>query len=337
MNVKDEVKMYSGTIGRDPLLIQGAGGNVSWKEGGTLWIKASGTWLADAQSKDIFVPIDLAQARTLIAAGASDLSSARQSDSALRPSIETALHALLPHRIVVHFHAVEVIAIAVLADAQDLFERRLAGLNWTWIDYVKPGPDLAQAVASALSGDKTPDILVLGNHGLVIAADSVQEIDRLLREIRVRCEGSVRTAPSPAKADCDQLASDWRDSGYKLPQNPLYHVLGIDATSLAIARKAWVLYPDHAVFLGGHATVVEGRQTLLKEDAATRPECIIVAHQGVVVRDDLNAGQLAMLACYVDVVLRLDEAAQIAPLSTEQIASLLNWDAEKYRQSLNAI
>jgi rhamnose utilization protein RhaD (predicted bifunctional aldolase and dehydrogenase) len=41
---------YCSTIGRDPLLVQGAGGNVSWKEGNTLWIKASGTWLADAGS-----------------------------------------------------------------------------------------------------------------------------------------------------------------------------------------------------------------------------------------------------------------------------------------------
>jgi rhamnose utilization protein RhaD (predicted bifunctional aldolase and dehydrogenase) len=37
-----EVKTYCSQIGADPLLVQGAGGNASWKEGDTLWIKASG-------------------------------------------------------------------------------------------------------------------------------------------------------------------------------------------------------------------------------------------------------------------------------------------------------
>ena len=40
----------------NPLLVQGAGGNVSWKEEDTLWVKASGTWLSDASAEDIFLP-----------------------------------------------------------------------------------------------------------------------------------------------------------------------------------------------------------------------------------------------------------------------------------------
>ena len=43
-------------FGANPLLVQGAGGNVSWKEEDTLWVKASGTWLSDASAEDIFLP-----------------------------------------------------------------------------------------------------------------------------------------------------------------------------------------------------------------------------------------------------------------------------------------
>ena len=50
-NLAQEVAAYCARIGADPLLVQGAGGNASWKEAGTLWIKASGTWLADAGEK----------------------------------------------------------------------------------------------------------------------------------------------------------------------------------------------------------------------------------------------------------------------------------------------
>ena len=64
--IEEQVKAFCAWIGKDPLLVQGAGGNVSWKDGDTLWVKASGTWLADATEKDIFVPVDLPYLLSLI-------------------------------------------------------------------------------------------------------------------------------------------------------------------------------------------------------------------------------------------------------------------------------
>jgi rhamnose utilization protein RhaD (predicted bifunctional aldolase and dehydrogenase) len=43
--------------------VQIATGNTSIKVGPKLWIKASGTWLADAEKKDIFIPEDFAGIR----------------------------------------------------------------------------------------------------------------------------------------------------------------------------------------------------------------------------------------------------------------------------------
>jgi rhamnose utilization protein RhaD (predicted bifunctional aldolase and dehydrogenase) len=338
MSVRDEVTEYSARVGNDPLLIQGAGGNISWKDGAALWIKASGTWLSEAQEKDIFVPMDLACTLELIEADASDLKAACIDASALRPSIETALHALLPHRVVAHFHAVEVIAFAVRTGARELLKGKLTGLNWAWVDYVKPGSDLARAVVATMqSKDKVPDILVLGNHGLVVAADSVQEVNRLLQEVVARCQGTERVISLPSEIDLSQLAFNAQGTGYNLPKNPKCHLLGTDAICLAVARKAWVLYPDHAVFLGGRSVILEDWPTCFEDYAAKRPECIIIAHKGVLIRDDLTTGQIAMLDCYAEVVLRLHDSAQIAPLTDEQIGALLNWDAEKYRQNLNAL
>ena len=59
----------SARIGADPLLIQGPGGNTSIKDGGVMWIKASGTNLADALTRDVFVPCDLAAMRAAMTAG----------------------------------------------------------------------------------------------------------------------------------------------------------------------------------------------------------------------------------------------------------------------------
>ncbi|MEO0633779.1 MAG: class II aldolase, partial [Pseudomonadota bacterium] len=63
----DEFRALSARLGSDPLQVQGAGGNTSIKDGAVMWIKASGTQLAQANTEEIFVAVDrraaLAEAR----------------------------------------------------------------------------------------------------------------------------------------------------------------------------------------------------------------------------------------------------------------------------------
>ena len=54
----NQLRSLSARAGADPLLVQAAGGNTSLKDGGIMWIKASGTWLKDATARDLFVPLD---------------------------------------------------------------------------------------------------------------------------------------------------------------------------------------------------------------------------------------------------------------------------------------
>jgi len=105
-NIEKQVKVFCAQIGADPMLVQGAGGNVSWKDGDVLWVKASGTWLAHAESSDIFVPVKLAHLQDQLAKKNFSVSPKLYRASSLRPSIETLLHALLPHRVVAHLHPV---------------------------------------------------------------------------------------------------------------------------------------------------------------------------------------------------------------------------------------
>ena len=57
-----ELLSLSARLGRDPLLVQASSGNTSIKLDGTLWIKASGKWLAYA-NEETLVPIELAELR----------------------------------------------------------------------------------------------------------------------------------------------------------------------------------------------------------------------------------------------------------------------------------
>ena len=126
-----DLARYSAELGRDPEQVQAAGGNTSLKERGILWVKASGMWLADALARDVFVPVALDPVLEAVAADAADPVTgavvAERNAHGLRPSIETTLHALLPHRVVVHTHSVRTIALAIREDGEAQVAERLAG------------------------------------------------------------------------------------------------------------------------------------------------------------------------------------------------------------------
>src|SRR6266404_2704273 len=100
----DRLLDLTARVGRDPLLTQASTGNSSAKLDGVLWIKASGKWMGDAMDDDILIPLDLAEVTECLRRG---VDPAERYPSA---SLETAMHARLPHRVVLHVHCVNTIA-----------------------------------------------------------------------------------------------------------------------------------------------------------------------------------------------------------------------------------
>jgi rhamnose utilization protein RhaD (predicted bifunctional aldolase and dehydrogenase) len=335
------LRVLSASVGADPLLVQGAGGNTSLKQAGLLWIKASGTWLMNAAATDIMVPVELAPLLDAVARKSPAAEKADQFTPAdlnphrLRPSIETTVHALLPQKIVVHVHCVETIAIAVQANAETVLEERLRGLDWAFVPYRRPGLPLAQGIAERLK--PRTDVLVLGNHGLVVAADTVAEANLLLRRVTGLLARTPRAAPAP---DLDALIRLAMGSGYRLPVAVEAHAAATDLTSCRIVASG-SLYPDHVIFLGAGSVIAgpnENADAVLARTASAgqpAPVSILFPGKGILMRRDANAGAEAMARCLADVATRIDPAARVNYLSLEQNAELLNWDAEKYRQELN--
>src|SRR4029453_15069944 len=105
--ILNEFRRMSARVGRNILLVQGAGANSSIKHGDVLWMKASGAWVRDADNKEIFVPVSLSGPRAPLAAGNERMPLASgHPENRLRASIETSLHALMPHPVVLHVHSV---------------------------------------------------------------------------------------------------------------------------------------------------------------------------------------------------------------------------------------
>ncbi|HEY7334775.1 MAG TPA: class II aldolase/adducin family protein [Bryobacteraceae bacterium] len=315
-------------VGNDPLLTQGSTGNISVKKDGVLWIKASGKWMADATREDMLVPLGLDDVKECLQ---------RRVDPSLTypsASLETALHATLPHRVVLHVHCVNTIAWAVRKDAPLQLRNILEGLVWRWVPYLPSGLPLAEAVEYSLDSFPSPDVFVLGNHGLVIAGKDGASVEDLLSEVRRRV--AIHPRP-PLRADYTALWEICQDARWELPDDDSLHSLGTDPISQAILEGG-LLYPCQAIFAGSEAELYRPiSYNDLEEDS--RRYCnrrfLVIQDRGVVVSRSISRAELAMLGGLAQVVRRLSPHAPLRYLTEDEISGIPAEASFRYRELAN--
>ncbi len=327
-------------IGKDRLLVQGAGGNVSWKDGEILWVKGSGTWLAKADEDDIFVPVDLTDLRNTLANEKFDIKPQVVGKYFYRPSIETVLHALMPQKIVVHLHPVEVLSYLVLEESQDLIdflidESGLDEISSAFVKYHKPGADLAKIVHQTVQSKPATNIIFLKNHGIVVGANDINEVWKLLGYISTIFKLKNMPFQSDLLKTLPSADSEFSDYYSPFPDIEVQN-LALDPKLFKRLDSDWALYPDHVVFLGSVAFTFHSWTDFAskKPPLMDLPSLIFIENSGVFVRSNFNVSQAAQLRCYFDVISRIDPNTALDPLCKGAINELLNWDAEKHRISL---
>lgn len=322
------LKKVTARAGNDPLLTQASTGNSSAKLNGRLWIKASGKWMADAMDEDAFISLDLNDITACLQNG-------RDPSAAFpRASLETAMHAVMPHRFVLHVHSVNAIAWAVRQDAVAQLESRLDGMRWGWIPYAASGLPLARAIDAAIERRPDTDVFMLGNHGLVIGAEDVEMLEPLLREVRRRL--SIRPR-STHPADYTMLAAACDNTRWVIPDDDDLHAIATDPTSRAILRGG-VLYPCQAMFPGaGTAALFQpvSRECASNDEYADRP-FLAIENFGVVVNETAGPAELALLSGVVRVLLRLSSAVPIRYLTKDEMAGLSPSVALRYMEAANS-
>ena len=176
-------------LGGDPKLVLHGGGNTSVKtivkdllgeEAEVLCVKGSGWDMAAIEPAGL-PAVRLAPLRKLRARESlSDEEMVRVQRANLidpnapNPSVETLLHAFLPHKFVDHTHSTAVLS---LADQPDAAERcaDLYGGRLGLVPYIMPGFLLAKAAAEMFEADPTVGGLVLLKHGIFTFGDSAQQ------------------------------------------------------------------------------------------------------------------------------------------------------------------
>lgn len=331
---RDELSAYCAQIGQDRLLVQGPGGNVSSKDGEVLWVKASGTWLAEAQAKDIFVPVDLQALRAELVKGNFSASPQTLGELALRPSIETLLHALMPHKFVAHLHAIEPLAHLVRKGVRDTLPSLMnTKKGWACVNYFKPGADLARAIFFAMERVPNIEVVFMVNHGIVIGAESIAGIDNILERL-------IRLTATTALVADDAVApiamGELERLGYHPCNDGGVNQLAQNRGLLERLTSDWALYPDHLVFLGDRPAILGDMLTVHDLSRLEKlPNYLFVPEVGVYENVVATPAHRAQIRCYFDVLSRQSDTQQLSTLNSTQIDEIINWDAERYRQVQN--
>lgn len=203
-------------LGGEPRLVLHGGGNTSAKmrvtdligdEWDVLCVKGSGWDMAviEPQGLPAVKMGPLLKARALDRLSDEDMVSLQRANlidpSSPNPSVETLLHAFLPHKFVDHTHSTAILAIVDQGDDSEALSRKVFGKKMGFVPYIKPGFDLAKAAAEVFEADTSVEGLILDKHGIFTFGDDAQQAyDRMIHYVTVAEEYIASHAKPAAKS-----------------------------------------------------------------------------------------------------------------------------------------
>lgn len=176
-------------LGRDGTLVLHGGGNTSVKtrqkdilgeEVEVLCVKGSGWDMGNIEPEGLpAVQLEpLRKTRNLDALSDEDMVSFQRGNlldaQSPNPSVETLLHAFLPHKFVDHTHSNAVLSLIDQANGEDL-AREVYGDKVGIVPYIMPGFLLAKAAAEVYERDTSVDGLILHKHGIFSFGKTARE------------------------------------------------------------------------------------------------------------------------------------------------------------------
>jgi|WetSurMetagenome_2_1015567.scaffolds.fasta_scaffold00002_51 rhamnose utilization protein RhaD (predicted bifunctional aldolase and dehydrogenase)/NAD(P)-dependent dehydrogenase (short-subunit alcohol dehydrogenase family) len=189
--LKDLIEI-SRFYGADKNFVIAGGGNTSFKDENTLWVKASGEPLASL-TEDGLVALDRSKLHEISVKNYPEDTVLREDlvkqdlyksiidpSRNKRPSVETSLHEMIRYKYVVHLHPTLINGILCSRNARNL-TIRLFGDEVLFVPYTDPGYTLFKKLEKDITDYRTkhikdPEIIFLENHGVFVGADSTEKI-----------------------------------------------------------------------------------------------------------------------------------------------------------------
>lgn len=192
-------------LGGEPRLVLHGGGNTSLKtrardilgqEWDVLCVKGSGWDMGVIEPEGLpAVKLDALLAARKLDALSDEAMVAMQRANLIdpyapNPSIETLLHAFLPHKFVDHTHSTAILALVDQKESEPLC-RDVFGKRLGFVPYIKPGFDLAKVAAEIYDADPSVDGLILDKHGIFTFAEGAKAAYDLMIDFVTMAEDYV--------------------------------------------------------------------------------------------------------------------------------------------------
>jgi rhamnose utilization protein RhaD (predicted bifunctional aldolase and dehydrogenase) len=337
--------------------VKGGGGNTSFKNSETLWIKPSGLALPD-MLPETFVPLDRGRLGKLYDTPTPTDPSERETlvknmmeaavvgDSGARASVESPLHDSFDAAYVVHTHPALVTAMLCSQQAESVCRRLFP--ESLWMGYVDPGYTLCMAARAALAEyasehGRQPAVVFMKNHGLFVAGDSadairseyghvMQTLEDAYAAVGVRMDVPVGPVPSAEEVADVQTRLDAAMVG--------------ESVSVAASGRFSVpegpLSPDHIVYAKSYAFFDDLTPEALltfKEEQGYWPRVVVTENAVYGVGDSQRSADLALLLS--------EDGAQAMQLKTafggpeymdDRARHFIeNWEVEAYRKKVAGV
>jgi rhamnose utilization protein RhaD (predicted bifunctional aldolase and dehydrogenase)/NAD(P)-dependent dehydrogenase (short-subunit alcohol dehydrogenase family) len=341
--MKKEIKELieiSKFYGGDKRYVIAGGGNTSYKDDHTIWIKASGQPLAVITEEGL-VTLSRERLHEISFKSYSDdpvkredqvkndlFNSILDQGKNKRPSVETSLHEIIQYKFVVHLHPTLINGLLCSKNAKKLTSQ-LFGEKILFVPYTDPGYTLFKKLEKEILVYRgkfscDPRIIFLENHGVFVSADTTDEI-------RNTCDNIIRTiekyiAPIP---EIEQL-----------PYNPVLHKVlpairmmlsGFKPVTIRYRHNTLIakyyrnqkeffkislpLTPDMIVYCKTHYLFIEKSSTaeeiidcfsqnllLFKDEYGYAPKVILIKNVGLLSVDDSFSSAETVLDVYEDLL-----------------------------------
>lgn len=360
-----ELTRLSNKYGSNEQYVLAGGGNSSYKEDGLLFVKGSGVAMAHIKPEQ-FVGMDMGALMAMLTKQYPDDDAKRETmaledmtaaklpgQDGKRPSVEAILHALFPQKFVMHTHPALVNGLSC-AKYGERACRDIFGGDVVWVPLTKPGYILARVCRDLFERHKAaagrfPQMVILQNHGLFVAADTPGEIDRLSEWLMGKLSEKIFE-----RADFSGLTFDSEQADVFSSKLRKIHpeaatvifctnkeVLEVASSEKRILELIAPFTPDHIVYCKHTPLVVEDAADI--ENKACQyirlhgfpPRVVIVRELGFFALGVSGQEAQAAKALFLDAImiaLHTRAFGGVSPLPDDFTRFILDWEAETYRQ-----
>ena len=365
----DTLVEFSNRYGSQTDYVVAGGGNTSYKDSKTLYVKGSGKALATIDA-DGFVKLDRRALDSMMTKKYSrdeqkrdaevlcDMMSARAAGEEGRPSVEALLHNLFPQKYVLHVHPAIVNGVTCSKKGKSTVKKLFPDAVWS--ETTKPGYTLAVACKKKLdaykkANGKNANLLFLENHGVFFAADNKTALDKLVKSVVEKISAPVQHTPDfTVDHGCVEKAVELMPAVRMVyaactgaPDGTAIVTCALGKDVLSFDPTTAPATPDHIVYAKRKYLVIDSDISVdeLKKAFANfvsengyAPKVVYVNGDGAFCCGKTKKEADIVKEIFIDLVKITVYAKSFGGyqgLSEEFITFIANWETEKYRSSVS--